>query len=263
MSVLDLFKLDGKVALVTGAGSGIGRAYAEALSEAGAAVACADVDLPSAEETASSLSGKAVAVRVDVSDEGQTEEMVGRTLSEFGRLDVAFANAGIGGDIEQVFPEATLENWRKVIDVNLTGVWLTAREAARAMIRGGEGGKIVATASIYGFVGGFAPSPGAYNAAKGGVVNLTRDLAPTLAPHGINITGIAPGFFRTNIGGGLLMDLENELTQQFVAEIERRTPLGRMGDVKDLKGTAVFLASPASDYLTGHTIAVDGGWLAW
>ena len=127
------------------------------------------------------------------------------------------------------------------------------------MIRQGEGGKIVATASIYGFVGGFAPSPGAYNAAKGGVVNLTRDLAP----HGINITGIAPGFFRTNIGGGLLMDLENEMTRQFVSEIERRMPLGRMGDVEDLKGTAVFLASPASDYLTGHTIAVDGGWLAW
>jgi 2-dehydro-3-deoxy-D-gluconate 5-dehydrogenase len=95
------------------------------------------------------------------------------------------------------------------------------------------------------------------------VVNLTRDLAPTLAPHGINVTAIAPGFFQTNIGGGLLMDLENELTQQFVAEIERRTPLGRMGDVKDLKGTAVFLASPASDYLTGYTIAVDGGWLSW
>ncbi len=170
--------------------------------------------------------------------------MVERTVSELGRLDVAFANAGIGGDIEQAFPEATLENWRRVIDVNLTGVWLTARAAARAMIRQGEGGKIVATASIYGFVGGFAPSPGAYNAAKGGVVNLTRDLAPTLAPHGINITAIAPGFFRTNIGGGLLMDLENEMTRQFVTEIERRTPLGRMGDVEDLKGTAVFSLPP-------------------
>ncbi len=102
----------------------------------------------------------------------------------------------------------------------------------------GRGGKIVATASIYGFVGGFAPSPGAHNAAKGGVVNLTRDRAP----HGINITAIAPGFFRTNIGGGLLMDLENEMSQQFVTEMECRTPLGRMGDVKDLKGTAVFQA---------------------
>lgn len=263
MSVLDLFKLDGKVALVTGAGSGIGRAYAEALSEAGAAVACADVDGASAEEVASSLDGKAIAVSADVSDEDQVREMVERTVSELGRLDAAFANAGIGGDIEQAFPEATLENWQKVIDVNLTGVWLTAREAAKAMIEQGEGGKIVATASIYGFVGGFAPSPGAYNSAKGGVVNMVRDLAPTLAPHRINISGLAPGFFRTNIGGGLLMDLENEISRQFVEEIERRTPLGRIGDVEDLKGTAVYLASDASNYLTGHTVVVDGGWLAW
>lgn len=263
MSVLDLFKLDGKVALVTGAGSGIGRAYAQAMSEAGAAVACADIDPDAAQEAADSLDGEVFAVEVDVSEEDQVRRMVEGTVAEFGRLDISFANAGIGGDIEQVFPEASLENWQRVIGVNLTGVWLTVREAARAMISGGEGGKIVATASIYGFVGGFAPGPGAYNAAKGGVVNLVRDLAPTLAPHRINVSGIAPGFFRTNIGGGLLLDLENEMTQQFVAEIERRTPLGRMGDVEDLKGTAVFLASPASDYLTGHTVAVDGGWLAW
>lgn len=263
MRVLDLFKLDGKVALVTGAGSGIGRAYAQALSEAGAAVACADIDPDAARETADLLDGDVFAVEVDVSEEDQVRRMVEGTVAELGRLDVAFANAGIGGDIEQVFPEATLENWQRVIGVNLTGVWLTAREAARAMIPRGEGGKIVATASIYGFVGGFAPSPGAYNAAKGGVVNLVRDLAPTLAPHGINVSGIAPGFFRTNIGGGLLMDLENEMTRQFVTEIERRTPLGRMGEVEDLKGAAVFLASSASDYLTGHTVAVDGGWLAW
>lgn len=202
MSVLDLFRLEGKAALVTGAGSGIGRAYAEALPEAGAAVACADVDHDSAEEVAASLDGDSFAVEADVSDEGQVRRMVEGTVAEFGRLDAAFANAGIGGDTEQVFPDATLENWQRVIGVNFTGVWLTAREAAKAMRERGEGGKIVATASIYGFVGGFAPSPGAYNAAKGGVVNLVRDLAPTLAPHGINVSGIAPGFFRTNIGGG-------------------------------------------------------------
>lgn len=263
MGVLELFRLDGKAALVTGAGSGIGRACARALSEAGAAVACADLDPVSAEETAASLDGDVFAVEADVSDEGQVRRMVEGAVAEFGRLDIAFANAGIGGDIEQVFPEATLENWDDVIGVNLTGAWLTAREASKAMISGGEGGKIVFTASIYGFVGGFAPGSGAYTAAKGAVVNLTRDLAPTLAPHGINVSGIAPGFFRTNIGGGLLVDVENEMTRRFVAEIERRTPLGRLGEVEDLMGTAVFLASAASDYLTGHTVAVDGGWLAW
>lgn len=263
MTVLDLFRLDDKVALVTGAGSGVGRAYAEALSEAGAAVACADIDPSTAEEVASSLDGEAFAVEADVSEETQVRRMVEGTVSELGRLDVVFANAGIGGDIEQAFPEATLENWQRVIGVNLTGVWLTAREAAKVMIEQDEGGKIVATASIYGFVGGFAPSPGAYNAAKGGVVNLVRDLAPTLAPHRINVSGIVPGFFRTNIGGGLLMDLENEMSRQFIEEIERRTPLGKIGEVEDLKGTAVYLASDASNYLTGHTIAVDGGWLSW
>ncbi len=262
MAVLDLFRLDGKVALVTGAGSGIGRAYAEALSEAGAAVACADIDHSLAEEVASSLEGPAFAVRADVSDEDQVRWMVERTVAELGRLDVAFANAGISKQ-GPPFPETELSAWQQVIDINLTGVWLTARESARVMIGQGDAGRIIATASVYGFVGGFAPSPGAYQAAKGGVVNLVRDLAQTLAPHRINVSGIAPGFFRTRIGRGLLLDPDNEAGGKYVQEIERRTPLGRIGDVGDLKGTAVYLASPASAYLTGHTIVVDGGWLAW
>jgi NAD(P)-dependent dehydrogenase (short-subunit alcohol dehydrogenase family) len=159
LSVLDLFKLDGKVALITGAGSGIGRAYAEAMSEAGAAVTCADTDASAAEEIAGSLRGRAITIPTDVADKAQVGEMVERVVDELGRLDIVFANAGIGGDIEQVFPEATLENWQRVIDVNLTGVWLTAREAAKVMIRRGEGGKIISTASSYGFTGSSAASP--------------------------------------------------------------------------------------------------------
>lgn len=263
MSVMDLFRLDNKVALITGGGSGIGRAYAEAVSEAGAAVACADIDFATAEDTASSLPGKAVAIRADVSEERQVKEMVEKTVSELGKLDIAFANAGVGSSLSAPFPEASLEQWRQIIDVNLTGVWLTAREAARVMIERGEGGKIISTASIYGFVGGFTPSSGAYSAAKGGVINLTRDLASTLAPHNINVTAIAPGFFRTNISGGRLFDTEDEANRKFAEEIERRVPAGVIGEVGDLKGTAVFLASPASNYLTGYTIAVDGGWLSW
>jgi NAD(P)-dependent dehydrogenase (short-subunit alcohol dehydrogenase family) len=140
VAVLDLFKLDGKVALVTGAGSGIGRAYVEVLSEAGAAVACADIDSSSAQEAASSLDGRTFAIEADVSYEAQVQRMVERTVTELGRLDAVFANAGIGGDIEQVFPDASLENWQRVIGVNLTGVWLTVREAAKDMIEQGEGG---------------------------------------------------------------------------------------------------------------------------
>ena len=148
MSVLDLFKLDSEVALVTGAGSCIARAYAETLSVAGAAVACADMDATSAEEAASNLNGRAFAIEADVSDEGQVQLTVEGTLAELGRLDAMFANAGIDGDNEQVFPEATLENRQRVICTNLTRVRFTARKAAKAMIEQGEGGKIAVTASV-------------------------------------------------------------------------------------------------------------------
>lgn len=270
MSVLDEFKLNGMVALVTGAASGIGRAYATGLAEAGAHVMCADVAEDAAQETARSLSAagyEAQAIRANVASEDDVRAMVEQTVARFGKLDVAFANAGIGGT-GGAMTEMTLEAWQQVIDINLTGVFLTFREAARAMFRNpepqGHGlrGRLIATASIYGLVGDFAGQAQAYTAAKGGVINLVRTAAIGLAPQRISVNAVAPGFVRTNIGGGVLVHTTPE-TQPLLDEIVRRTPLGRLADSEEFAGVAVFLASRASSYMTGATVAVDGGWLAW
>jgi 2-deoxy-D-gluconate 3-dehydrogenase len=263
MSTLDLFRLDGKVALVTGAGSGIGRAYCEALADAGARVACADYDGATAAATAGRLQAEgreAFAITADVAQESQVASMVQETVARFGRLDAAFANAGIAGPA-RFLPDLPLAEWQRVIDVNLTGVFLTLREASRVMVPQ-QSGVLISTASIYGFVGDFAGSAQAYTAAKGALVNFTRTAAIQLAPHGIRVNAIAPGFIETNIGGGLLKGGTRE-AEEFLAEIRRRTPLGHLGQPEDLKGVAVFLASDASRYMTGTTVAVDGGWLAW
>ena len=262
--VLDSFRLDGQVALVTGAGSGLGAAFALALAEAGADVACADLSAKAAETTAKqirALGRRAVVIRADVSHEPDVVAMVRSTVDELGDLDVAFANAGIAEEFQPLI-ESSLESWKRVIDVDLTSVYLTAREAAKVMVPRGRG-KIVTTASIYGFVANFRRGRGrAYAAAKAGVVNLTRSLAIELAPHNIRVNGIAPTFIRTNIGGGLLRG-ETDESRQYLAEIAERTPLGRIGTPEELQGVAVFLASSASDLMIGHTVAVDGGFLAW
>jgi len=265
MSVLDAFRLDGRVALVTGAGSGIGRAFAQALAEAGASVACVDIVQQRAEAVASELAtigGRAVAIVADVSSEAQVAQMVERCVGDLGGLDIAFANAGIVVP-ESVFPATTLADWQRSIDVNLTGVWLTARDVARVMIDRAKGGTIVLTASIYGLVGSFEASSGSYQAAKGGVVNMTRDLAALLAPHRIRVNALAPGFVRTNLGSArLLRPTPGGEADDLEREVLSRTPLGRVGVPEDLKGAAAFLASDASSYVTGAVIPVDGGWLA-
>lgn len=264
VAVLDLFRLDGKVALVTGAGSGLGRAYAEAMAEAGAAVACADLDLSAAERTAAHLRAqglRAAALQVDVANEASVVEMTRRTVADLGRLDVAFANAGIAERREPIL-EATLDQWRRVIDVDLTSVFLTAREAAKVMVPQGSG-KIISTASIIGFVAVHDwGRTRAYAAAKAGVVNFTRSLGVELAPHNVQVNAIAPTFTRTNIREGVL-SAETPESEAIRRSIVERTPMGRLGEPDDFKGVALFLASSASDLMTGFTVVVDGGWLAW
>jgi NAD(P)-dependent dehydrogenase (short-subunit alcohol dehydrogenase family) len=261
---LDLFKLDGKVALVTGAGSGLGRAYTEALSEAGADVACIDLDLDAAEHVAAvarRLGRRSVALRCDVTSEVDVAAAFARTVEELGQVDIAFANAGVAEN-RQPIVEATLEQWQRVIDADLTSVFLTAREAARLMIPR-RSGKIVSTASIIGFVsvhdGG---QTRAYAAAKAGVVNFTRSLAVELARHNVQVNAIAPTFTRTNLRRDIFFG-ETAQARAFRQSVVERTPMGRLGEPADFKGVAVFLASGASDLMTGVTVPVDGGWLAW
>jgi NAD(P)-dependent dehydrogenase (short-subunit alcohol dehydrogenase family) len=256
--VLDLFDLTGRVAIVTGAGSGIGAVFAEALAEAGADVVCVGRRVAPIERTAGrirELGRRALAIEADVSDEGAVVRLVAQTVSEFGRLDIMVNNAGVG--VACPPEELTLADWQRTINVNLTGVFLGAREAARAMLAAGNGGRIINTASILGTVASQPIAASGYAASKGAVINLTRDLAVHWAPHGILVNAIGPAYFPTEMTQGAFDSPE------FVRAIEQRTPLGRTGELEELKGIIVFLASDASSYVTGQTIYVDGGWTAW
>lgn len=253
-----LFDLTGKVAIVTGAGSGLGVTFAEGLAEAGAKVVCSGRRTDNIQKTAQKLQHaglEATAIQADVADETSVENLVKETLDRYGRVDILVNNAGVAnvGPPESV----PLSEWKHVVDVNLTGVFLCSQVVARAMIEARNGGSIINIASILG-AGASEPSAAtAYAATKGGVVNLTRDLAVHWAPHNIRVNAIGPAYFPSEMTAGL-MDLP-----EVVAEIERRTPAGRMGRPEELKGPAIFLASDAASYVTGDILYVDGGWTAW
>jgi NAD(P)-dependent dehydrogenase (short-subunit alcohol dehydrogenase family) len=257
-SVLDAFRLDGDVALVTGAASGIGRGISEAMAEAGASVAVVDVDEDGLAETVASCEDRGtdvLSLTADVSEESAVEQAVAETVDRFGGLDAAFANAGVaslGGDLA----EFDMEEWDAVTDVNLRGAFLTNKHAAGAMT---EGGSIVNTASIQAFRGSELPGLAAYNASKGGVVAMTKQLAAELGEEGIRVNAIAPGWVHTGIGGGFFRK-DAEGMAEFHEGMAENTALGRLGEPADLKGIAVFLASDASGYVTGATHVVDGGW---
>jgi NAD(P)-dependent dehydrogenase (short-subunit alcohol dehydrogenase family) len=254
-----LFDLTGKVAVVTGAGAGLGARFSQALAQAGASVVCSDINTEHAERTAATLKKdgfKAVGIHADVTSEADIEQMIQRAVDEFGGVDILVNNAGIGGSIGA--PETvSIDEWKRTLDINLTGVFACAQAAARAMIAAGKGGSIINLASILGH-GASEPVPAsAYAATKGAVVNLTRDLAVHWASHNIRVNALGPAYFPSDMTGGLVED------KGLVAEIERRTPMGRMGRQEELDGPVVFLASDASSYITGQTLYVDGGWTAW
>jgi NAD(P)-dependent dehydrogenase (short-subunit alcohol dehydrogenase family) len=264
MTVLDDFKLDGQVALVTGAGSGLGWAMAEALAEAGADVVCVDWYENRAEEAAEMIRGlgrRGLAISADVSKEADAKRMVERTVAELGRLDIVVANAGVARESEP-FLEEPLQSWQETIDIDLTGVFLTAREAAKVMAPRGRG-KIITIASVVGAFVGKGLRPG-YSAAKGGVASLTRSLALILALDGIQVNCIAPGYFRSALGRGRFLEKEpDEETKRSIAEELKNIPLGRIAEASEIKGLALLLASSASDYMTGCVIPIDGGYAAW
>jgi NAD(P)-dependent dehydrogenase (short-subunit alcohol dehydrogenase family) len=258
MGVRDLFDLSGRVAIVTGGGSGIGRQMAEALAEAGADLTLCARRADRCEQAAAELSAlgvRTLGLGCDVRDPRQVQAVLDGTLAELGRVDVLVNNAGTAWSAS---PEDTpLEGWQKVIDVNLTGVFLCSQAVGRAMIERGEGGKIVNIASVAAF-GGAPPevmNAIPYNASKGGVVAFTYDLACKWARHGINVNAIAPGWFPSDMSS-FVLDRHADLLLD-------RIPLRRFGGPDDLKGAVVFLASRASDYVTGQTLVVDGGQSAW
>lgn len=256
-TVMDLcFNIKGQTAIVTGASSGLGVAFAEALAENGVNLVIAARRYEKLAGVARELSTKhgveVIPIKTDVTQEEHVTKMVRTAIEKLGSLEIIVNNAGIATLSPSV--EMSLEEWRKVIDVNLTGVFLCARTAAREMIKK-QYGKIVNIASIYGAVSDvFHAAP--YYASKGAVINLTRALAIEWAPYKINVNSIAPGFFPSEMTEGFFKD------EQAMKHILSRTPLGRTGKPLDLKAALIYLVSPASDYVTGQTIFVDGGWTA-
>lgn len=245
-----LFDLSGKNGYVTGGGSGLGRAIAHGLAEAGAAVVVSDLNLAAAETVAGEIhaqGGRALAVHTDVTRRTEVEELVRLTSEQLGSLDFAFNNAGI---LKIVKPEELSEqDWQAELDVDLSGVFRCCQVAGRYMIAHG-GGKIVNTASVSGMI---VNSGLTYSVAKAGVIQLTRVLALRWARHKVYVNCFSPGYIRTGMTAPHLTRPEVE------QEMLRQTPLRRLGEPRDLVGAALFLASPASDFVTGHNLVVDGG----
>lgn len=257
MQVQQLFDLTGRTALVTGGGRGIGRHVAIGLAEAGADVAVASrkqVDCEATAERVRTLGRRAWAFAVDLADAASIDALADRALEEVGRLDVLVNNAGvIWGAPTLTYP---MEGWDRVFQVNVRGLWQLSQRVARHMAEHG-GGVILHVSSISGFRGSLEEKEPAiaYNAAKGAVNTLTKDMAVKLAPHGIRVNSIAPGAFDT-----AMMDYVRGDEARLHAFLEQ-IPLRRAGGEDDVKGAAVFLASDAAAYVTGHNLVVDGGWL--
>lgn len=252
MNARQLFDLSGRVAIVTGGSIGLGRQMAEGLAEMGAdLVLCARKKEPceQAAKELQQLGVKALALACDVRNQAAIQAVVEATVSRFGRIDILINNAGTswGAPVE----EMRLEHWNKVIETNLTGTFLFSQAVGKIMI-GQRRGKIINIASVAGLHG--APPEFqaiGYHASKGGVITFTKDLACKWAMHNIHVNAIAPGWFPTN--------MSEVVIERNKESLRKRIPLGRFGNEQDLKGAAVFLASDASDFVTGHVLVVDGG----
>lgn len=255
-SVLSRFTLPGKVAIVTGSGGGIGRAAALHLASAGAIVGVIDRNGDKGEAVVAAIvaeGGKARAFAVDVTDEDAMSAAFDSLAAEFGGIDVLVNNAGMA--IRSPALEMPVEDWNKVVAVNMTATFVAARLAARRMKASGTGGAIVNTASIMGLSGGLYPNA-AYQSTKGGVVNMTRALALEWAPLNIRVNAVAPTFVRTGFIQPILDDPER------MATIAAATPLGRIAEPEEVADAILFLASPAAAMITGTILPVDGGFLA-
>lgn len=251
------FRLDDRVAFVTGAGSGMGQSFAIALAHAGADVAI--TELPGkeslAEETAGAVRAagrRAMVLTLDVTKVSMIEAAVGTLIQNWGRIDILVNNAGM--NIRKPALEVSESDWDSVLDTDLKGVFFCAQAVGRHMVQRGGGGKIVNMASQVGLVAYYTRA--AYCAAKAGVINLTRALALEWAPYGINVNAIAPTFVNTPFVAKLLED------ESIRADVLHRIPLGRVAEPDDVTGAMIYLCSPAASMVTGHTLVVDGGWTA-
>jgi NAD(P)-dependent dehydrogenase (short-subunit alcohol dehydrogenase family) len=258
--MLERFRLDGRVALVTGGGQGIGRAFAHGLGEAGAAVAVADLVVERAERTAAELADKGIdslAITADVTKADQVQAMVDAVLAKWGRLTIAINNAGIGD--WTAAEDVSEANWDRMNDVNLKGVFLCAQAEGRVMLQAGYG-KIINVASMSASIANTPQKQVVYNTTKAGVLHLTRSLAAEWASRGVRVNSISPGYTRTQLVDDLLQTPEG---QQMAPKWLALTPMGRMAEVTDLQGAVVYMASEASDFMTGSDMIIDGGYCLW
>ncbi len=253
MNVLKLFDLQGKRALVTGASSGIGRKVAQAYLQAGAQVAIAARHAAAlaqvADEIAADGAGTVVPIRCDVTQPDQVTEMLDRVTAELGGVDIAVCNAGIVSVSGML--DMTPDEFQRIQSTNVTGVFLTAQAAARAMVRQGQGGVIINTASMSGHIINVPQRVGHYCTSKAAVIHLTKAMAVEFAPHNIRVNSVSPGYIRTELV---------EPLADYHRQWEPKIPLGRMGRPEELTGLYLYLASDASSYMTGSDIVIDGGY---
>jgi NAD(P)-dependent dehydrogenase (short-subunit alcohol dehydrogenase family) len=270
MAAAEMFDVSGSAAVVTGGASGIGLGYVEALAENGGRVTILDIDGEGIDREVKRLADAGLEVRgrrIDVTDHASLDAAIDEAAELYGRLDVVFANVGVDPgpgfvgawagatrprNDEGALEHYTTERWSRAIDINLTGIFATMRAAARHM-RPQRSGRIIVTTSVAS-TKNEAVIGAAYMAAKAGAAHLMRNVALELAAYGITVYAIAPGWFVTNIGGGHAHDPDEQ------AAVAREIPMHRVGWPDDIKGLALFLASPASAYITGQEIVIDGGW---